>query len=173
MSARDKGALLHNMSAPPHTVVKYTGLDGLATTQGPGGSGVAGIKFKGTQVFGTPVRFVLPAALSGLSPASILRQLGIEGECGPDAQPARQLAALVDRRADELALPDACVAIAAEEHHRVIWPDALAALAIFSKCSGSVWLRAKSPALAFAVRQTQLSLLVPPRLAHRLPEATS
>lgn len=173
MSARDKGALVHNMSAPPRTVVKYSGLDGLATTLGPGGSGVCGVKFAGTNVFGTPVRFVLPATLTGQPPAAILRQLGIEGECGPAAEPARQLAALVNRRAAELALPDGCVVIPAEDLHRVIWPDALAALAIFSKCSGSVWLRAKSPAFAAAVRHSQLSLLVPPCLADRLPQMAS
>ena len=35
--------LLHNMSAPPKSVVKYTGLSWVATLGIPGGSGVTSI----------------------------------------------------------------------------------------------------------------------------------
>ena len=85
MTMRDSGALLHNMSAPPKSVVKYSGLADLATVRSPGGSGVTGIGFKGDGFFGVPVRFALPADLAGKSPADILRHLGADAQ--PD-QPA-------------------------------------------------------------------------------------
>ena len=163
---RDSGALLHTMSAPPKSVVKYSGLADLATVRSPGGSGVTGIGFKGNGVFGTPVRFALPADLAGKSPADILRHLGAEAQ--PD--PERQLCALINARANELPLPEGCAVIAALGSHRLIWADALSALAILAKSSDAIWLRAKTPALNAALTRTQVTLLVPPLFAHRLPK---
>ena len=160
--------LLHNMSAPPKTVVKYSGLAGLATQLGPGGSGVCSVGFKCTGVFGTPVRFVLPPELVGKSLSDLLRHLQIE----PQPDPEQQLAALINTRANELPLPDGCVVIPAVESHRLIWADALSALAILAKCSDSIWLRAKSPALHAALMRQKATLLVPPRFADLLPEMT-
>ena len=154
----DQGTLLHNMSAPPKSVVKYSGLADLATTAGPGGSGVAGVKFKDKGVFGTPVRFVLPTDLVGKSPAGVLRHLEVD----PSSDPKRQLIALINTRANELPLPGACVVIPVEEGHELIWADALSALAILSKCSDCIWLRAKDPALKAALARRQATLLVPP-----------
>ena len=42
----ESSALLHNMSTPPKTVLKYSGLPNPASTSGPGGSGVAGISYR-------------------------------------------------------------------------------------------------------------------------------
>ncbi len=162
----DSGALLHNMSAPPKSVVKYSGLADLATVRSPGGSGVTGIGFKGDGFFGIPVRFALPAALAGKSPADILRHLGADTQ--PD--PERQLCALINARANELPLPEGCAVIAALEGHRLIWADALSALAILAKCSDAIWLRAKTPALNAALARTQVTLLVPPLFAEHLPK---
>ena len=164
----DAGALLHNMSGPPHTVVKYSGLTDLAVQRSPGGSGVSGIGFKNSGVFGTPVRFALPAGFSGQSPSEILRRLGIE----PGEDAAEQLAALIDGRANELPLPEGCAAIAASESHRILWPDALSALAVLAKSSDSIWLRAKHPALNAALARSAVSLLVPPQFAIHLPEVS-
>jgi hypothetical protein len=166
---RDSGALLHNMSTPPTSVVKYSGLADLATVRSPGGSGVTGIGFKENGVFGTPVRFALPADLAGKSPADVLRHLGADAQ--PD--PQRQLCALVNARANELPLPEGCVVIAALEGHRLIWADALSALAILAKCSESIWLRAKTPALNAALARTQVTLLLPPLFAGRLPKESA
>jgi hypothetical protein len=171
MIAVDQTPLLHNMSAPPSTVVAYSGLRSLAKTVGPGGSGVCGLVFKGTGVFGTPVRFVRPPQLFGLSPADILRELGISPPAVPEGDATAQLAALVNRRANELPLPDGCAVIPSLEQHQVIWHDTLSVLAILSKCSSSIWLRAKSPALHAAVQHHHISLLVPPVFAARLPKA--
>ena len=166
---RDSGALLHNMSAPPKSVVKYSGLADLATVRSPGGSGVTGIGFKGNGVFGTPVRFALPADLAGKTPADVLRHLGADAQ--PD--PERQLCAMINARANELPLPEGCAVIASLEGHRLIWADALSALAILAKCSDAIWLRAKTPALNAALTRTQVTLLVPPLFAHRLPKESA
>ena len=162
----DAGALLHNMSAPPKSVVKYSGLADLATVRSPGGSGVTGIGFKGDGFFGIPVRFALPAELAGKSPADILRHLGADAQLDPE----RQLCALINARANELPLPEGCAVIAALEGHRLIWADALSALAILAKCSDAIWLRAKTPALNAALARTQVTLLVPPLFAEHLPK---
>lgn len=165
----ERCALLHNMSGPPHTVVKYSGLADLASLRSPGGSGVTSIGFKNRGFFGTPVRFALPAGLCGQSPAEILRHLGIE----PGADPAGQLAALIDARANELPLPHGCVVIHGNIDYRLIWPDALSALAILAKSSDSIWLRAKHPALNAALSRSSVTLLVPPQFANHLPEVSS
>ena len=167
---RDSGALLHNMSAPPKSVVKYSGLADLATVRVPGGSGVTGIGFRGKGFFGIPVRFALPADLAGKSPADILRHLGADLQPDPQPDPERQLCALINARANELPLPEGCAVIAALEGHRLIWSDALSALAILAKCSDAIWLRAKTPALNAALARTQVTLLVPPLFAEHLPK---
>ena len=169
MNVGDRGALLHNMSAPPKSVVKYSGLADLATTQGPGGSGVCGVRFKGTGVFGAPVRFALPPVLAGKSPADILRHLGVDVL----PEPEQQLIALINARANELPLPEGCAVIAALERHRLIWTDALSALAILAKSSDAIWLRNKNPALNAAMARSQVTLLVPPLFAHRLPKEST
>ncbi len=169
MSKSDRSALLHNMSAPPKTVVKYSGLADLATVSGPGGSGVAGIRFKGAGVFGVPVRFALPGDLNGKSPADVLQHLGED----PQSDPERQLCDLINERANELPLPEGCAVIPALDGHRLIWTDALSALAILAKCSNAIWLRAKTPTLNAALTRTQVTLLVPPLFADRLPKESA
>ena len=168
MTMDDRSALLHNMSAPPKSGVKYSGLADLATTAGPGGSGVTGGRFKGSGVFGTPVRFALPTELSGKSPNGILRHLGID----PLSDPEQQLVVLINNRANELPLPEGCAVIQALEGHRLIWADTLSALAILAKCSDSIWLRSKNPAINAALARRQATLLVPPLFACRLPEVS-
>ena len=169
----DSGALLHNMSAPPKSVVKYSGLADLATVRRNKGGWGVGIGFKSDGFFGTPVRFALPAELAGKSPADILRHLGADPQPDPQPDPARQLCALINARANELPLPEGCAVIAALEGHRLIWPDALSALAILAKCSDAIWLRAKTPALNAALARTQVTLLVPPLFAAHLPKESA
>ncbi len=155
-------ALLPNMSAPPKSVVKYAGLSDLATAAGcnAGGSGVD------PGVFGTPIRFVLPAGTSTHSPSGILRLLRIK----PARDAGKQLCTLIDQRAQELPLPDGCAVIPIAESHRVVWPDVLSSLAVLTKCSDLVWLRTKSPSIQAGLLRGDASLLVPPSFATRLPE---
>ena len=117
-------------------------------------------------MFGTPVRFALPADLLGKTASYVLRYLGVEPVSAKAA--TQQLEELINARATELPLPDGCVVIPAALEHPVIWPDALSTLAILAKCSDSIWLRSKQPALNAALKRRQVTLLVPPLFAHRL-----
>src|SRR3546814_18209132 len=114
--------------------------------------------FRSNGVFGTPVRFTLPADLAGKSPSEILRRLGAD----PQPNPARHLCALIDASANELPLPDGCAVIAALDSHRLIWADALSALEILPKCSGEICLRAQNPARHAPLPRPPATSLVPP-----------
>jgi hypothetical protein len=161
----DRGPLLHNSGVPPRTLVKYSGLDDL--------SGAFPEHMRRADqrpaAFGTAVRFTLADVPSPASPPRLLRQLGIE----PGPEPERQLFLLIDERADGLPLPDGCVVVPAALDHWIIWSDVLTALAVLAKCSTNVWLRAKSPSLHAALDRRDVSLLVPPLFAARLPQAKS
>jgi hypothetical protein len=118
-------------------------------------------------IFGTPVRIALPAELAGKSAADILRHIW----CDSPPDPEQTLALMIDARANKLPLPDGCAVIPAANEHRLIWEDdALSVLAVLAKCSNSIWLRAKSPALNAALHRGQVTLLVPPRFAGFLEE---
>ena len=158
--------LLHNMSTPPKSVVKYTGLSEAATTTGPGGSGVCGVRFSHDSIFGTFVTFRLTHSLRRRAPGTILKHLGID----PGQAPEKTLVGLIDRRAGELALPDACVVVPAKQNHPCPWPDPLATLAIITKSAGSVWLRGKTPRLSAIKKRSVVSLLIPPACAARIEE---
>ncbi len=169
MKGEDTRQLLHNMSAPPKTVVKYAGLEGLAKQSGPGGSGVTGLKYTNPVINGLAVRFVLPPKFIGQDSKTILSLLKIE----PSHQFASsdsQLFALINHRADELPLPEGCAVMEAHDSHGVIWPDALSALSILTKCTDSIWLRSKTPSLASVKGKPSLSLLVPPLFIKQLPK---
>jgi hypothetical protein len=160
----ERAKLLHNMSAPPKSVVKYSGLADLTTTSGPGGSGVCGVRLSNAGVFGIAVRIALPVGFSGTTSTQILRQFGHE----PLADPDRQLVDLINARADTLPLPDGCLVIKSSESHHLIWNDVLSALAVITKSSDCIWLRAKTPSLSALIGRRQLSLLVPPLFVDRL-----
>jgi hypothetical protein len=161
--------LLHNMSSPPKTVVKYVGLEGLAKQSGPGGSGVTGLKYTNRVVNGLPVRFVLPQQFSEQDSEKILLLLKIELT---DQFPSTdsQLIAMINQRADQLQLPEGCAVMAPHDSHGVIWSDALSALAILTKCTDTIWLRSKTPSLASVKGKSSLSLLVPPLFIKQLPK---
>lgn len=169
MRGEDTRQLLHNMSAPPKTVVKYSGLEGLAKQSGPGGSGVTGLKYTNRVVNGLPVRFVLSTGFIGQDSEKILRLLKIN-RSDQFSTAESQLVDLINHRADELPLPQGCAVMAAHDSHGVIWPDALSALAILTKCTDSIWLRSKTPSLASVKGKSSLSLLVPPLFTNQLPK---
>ena len=169
MRGEDTRQLLHNMSAPPKTVVKYAGLEGLAKQSGPGGSGVTGLKYTNPVVNGLPVRFVLPIGFIDQDPEKILRLLKID-RSDQFSTAESQLVDLINHRADELPLPEGCAVMAAHDSHGVIWPDALSALAILTKCTDSIWLRSKTPSIASVKGKPSLSLLVPPLFTNQLPK---
>ena len=169
MRGESQRQLLHNMSAPPKTVVKYAGLEGLAKQSGPGGSGVTGLKYTNPVINGLAVRFVLPTEFIGQDPEKILHLLKID-RSDQFSTAESQLVALINHRADELLLPEGCAVMAVNDSHGVIWPDALSALAILTKCTDSIWLRSKTPSLASIKGKPSLSLLVPPLFTNQLPK---
>ena len=161
----DRAALLHNMSAPPKSVMKYSGLSDLATDSGPSGTGITSLKFTNKGVFGKPICFVLPEDFEDKSPADILRHLEVD----PTQDPKRKLITLINARANELPLPGACMVIPVHKSHAHIWTDALSALAILSKCSDHIWLCSKEPSFKAALIRRHVSLLIPPLFVDRLP----
>jgi len=150
--------LLHNMSVPPKTVVRYEGLTGLFREAGFGGSGVGSIKFRSAGVYGSPLRFRLPATFPVDSAARIWTALGH----APDADPEAALAALIESRARTLSLPNGCVVVPRSADDPAQHGDVLSALAVLTKCSGRVWLRAKTPNLTALRGRRDVTLLVPP-----------
>ncbi len=164
----DRVALLHNMSAPPKSVMKYSGLSDLATDSGPSGTGITSLKFTNKGVFGKQVCFVLPEDFEDKSPADILRHLEVD----PTHDPKRKLISLINARANELPLPGACMVIPVHKSHAHIWTDALSALAILSKCSDHIWLCSKEPSLKAALIRRQASLLIPPLFVGQLPKVS-
>jgi hypothetical protein len=114
---------------------------------------------------GIPVRFGVPRRLAMRTPATILRTLG--EPAGADS--AARLRQLIEARAAELPLPEGCAVVPASPEHASPWPDALSGLAVLTKCSGTVWLRSKTPLLGAGQNRDQVSLLVPPAFAASLP----
>jgi hypothetical protein len=162
----DHGALLHNMSSPPRSVVKYDGL-GVSVPQGAVSEDATVDSYRAPNLFGVAVRFVLPVGMARKGPRALLKYLDIKVGADPD----QQLSAQIDQRADELPLPDGCLVVPVEPGHQMIWSDTLDVLAILAKCSASVWLRAKTPSVRSALARKRVSLLVPPTFIDKLPKA--
>jgi len=184
--------LLHNMSAPPKSVVKFSGLSSLAGLALPPGRADAEHKHMAPGRFGTLLRFELAPEWRTLTPAQMLERLAAPGQAGaafdaghgeapddplgdalsdssgdrpgeaPGAGPAQRLAALIDQRARRLPLPPGCAVVASHPGHAAPWGDPLTALAILSKCTDTVWLRDKQPSLVGTFERGAVSLLVPP-----------
>ena len=161
----DHVELLHNMSSPPRTVIKYAGLSGLATKSGFGSAG-GGLNYAHDNVFGSFVAFRLSKGFRIRSAALILERL--DKAAGPDAE--ETLLGLIERRAMELPLPDGCVVKPCDESHPSPWPDMLAALTIITKSSANVWLRSKTPSLSRIRLHRSVSLLLPPAFASLVME---
>lgn len=159
-------ALLHNMSAPPKSVIKYAGLSELVKYNFSGG-GKGHLTYDHVNVFGNFVAFRLANEMRVHSATSILDRLGIEA----GANAGKTLTDLIERRAMELKLPDGCLVRPCERSHRTLWPDPLAALAIITKSSSNVWLRGKVPSLSSLGKRSSVSLLLPPSFAAHVPEA--
>ena len=162
LAGRDVEGLLHNMSAPPKSVVRFEGLAGLSNSLGTGVE---------RPVCGAAVRFTLPAEVLELKAPELLRLLDPASEtCAPEACEAR-ITRLLNERAAKLPLPAGCVVIPPTDSHPVLWPDAASALAVLAKCTDTVWLRGKIPSLLSALERRSVTLLVPPAFAAQLPAA--
>ncbi len=163
---------LHNMSTPPKSVVKYTGLGGALSRSRPELAEAVSPRDSSGSPFGKAVRFNLPAAFRGASTAKVLAALEAQAQVDARTSPDRRLMALINRRAAELPLPDGCAVIKVEPKQEVLWGDLLSTLAIFSKSTDTVWLRSKSPSFSWALQRSAVSLLIPPAFIDRLMEAS-
>ena len=158
-------AWLHNMSAPPKSVVQYGGLSAMHhLPQAP-----VLVSLDTTARRPMALRFELGNDCPTDSRSRLLRNLGIV----PKRTAQAQLDALIDARASELPLPAGCAVIACQSSHRVIWHDLLTVLAILAKCSDTLWLRDKSPSLSSALIRRRVSLLVPALFVPLLPKDAS
>jgi len=170
MSTDTTNSLLHNMSAPPKSVVAYAGLSDLFQDGGPDLDKRTSLQIKNDTLFGTPVRFTLDEEWRHLQPRVILARLGVKPEQSPGVDPARQLTLLIDRRANELPLPEGCAVIPESALHSVLSRDPLTVLTILCKSSDTVWLRTKTPSLFAPIERSSVTLLIPIAFASRIPE---
>ncbi len=165
------GALLHNMSVPPKSVIRYGGLGALAQQIGPGGTGITRLNISGHYRHGQALRVELPPGFSGHTAQDILRSLGLDPEAPGGASAVQRLQQLINQRAEELPLPSGCAVIPDEPAYPQPWKDPLAALAVLTKATDAIWLRAKVPVLGHLAKRRSVSLLVPPTLATPLKES--
>lgn len=157
--------LLHNMSVPPKTVVRFEGLgmDNAPNLWPPPQTR--------KRIHGIPLRFRLDDEVRGLKPAQLLRLVDPTSRIRVHALAEPELARRIDARARELPLPDGCLVTLWYETDAAPWPDVLTTLAVLSKCTDTVWLRAKPPSLEVARARVVVSLLVPPAFAAAVPSA--
>jgi hypothetical protein len=123
---------------------------------------------QGNGEFGTALVFRLPGSVRHLTARHLLSLCPTE-EGGGTLK--KKLLRLIETRARELSLPDGAVVIPVREHHLEIYTDLLSVLAVLTKCSASVWLRAKSPRISALKVRREVSLLIPPSFAQNLEEA--
>lgn len=170
MTSQDPGVpLAHNYGVPPRTKISWYGLGASAGSTSSRGGNANAAAGKYADVFGTPVGFTLTAAVARKPPAAMLRHLGHR----PSRDAAEELNALIEMRAASLALPDGCAVIKYQRGHPTAWEDTLSILAVLTKSSGAVWLRAKSPSLAAITICPAVSLLIPPTFATQIPGSTT
>jgi hypothetical protein len=148
--------LLHNMSAPPRSIVTYNGLSN--ETGKANSTGAKEAPFSDDGVFGSFIAFRMPANLRRCGARTILQRLDLE----PGLVPEETLVALIEAQAGKITLPDACVVVPTKANHPNWWTDPLTVLAIITKSSARVWLRTKTPRLTVLRRTTVVSLLAPP-----------
>jgi hypothetical protein len=161
--------LLHNMSTPPKSVVKYNGLRNDTKTTDIHGTGAGWLAASNNGAFGSFVTFRLPGNLRRCGAETILKRLGLKAGSTPE----KTLLDLIEARAKELVLPDACVVIPTKTDSPCPWPDPLAILAVITKSSASVWLRSKTPRLSALRKTSAVSLLVPPTFVDQIEGLSS
>lgn len=130
------------------TKITYEGLGATADTPGP------------WALVGTP----LGVTLDGLECEWLALIARMREEVAPqgEREALARAASLVDERAQQLPLPDGCLVIPYDGRHRRPWSDVVSVLAVLSKVSATVWLRAKLPSLEAGLERGRASLLLPP-----------
>jgi hypothetical protein len=159
--------LLHNMSAPPRSIVKYNGLSNESAKTSSADAKEAPLSDGG--VFGSFIAFRMPVNLRRCGAKTILQRLGLE----PGLVPEETLVALIEAQARNITLPDACVVVPTKASHPNPWTDPLTVLAIITKSSARIWLRSKTPRLTVLRKTTAISLLAPPTFTQPLEAQSS
>jgi hypothetical protein len=118
-------ALLHNMSAPPRTVIRH----------------------KAAAPVGRAVLFRLPPEIPNAGPEGLLAQLTGKTCTGGDAAAGAELRRRVNECAVQLALPPATLVIDTTDAAEPV-DDLLAIYTVLAKSSDRVYLRDKEPNLA-------------------------
>ena len=149
----DATPLLHNMSVPSRSIVRYDGL---------GGPAAADILQTGGA--GSVIAFRAPPWTTPPTVRELLQIVRV----APTSDPEAQLAELIEHRASELPLPDGTLLVPHRPTHTCLWPDLASFLAIVTKSTGRVWLRSKQPSLSRIVDCRAVSMLIPAALAHRI-----
>ena len=129
-------ALLHNMSAPPRTVIQH----------------------KAVAVAGSALLFRLPPGIRNSGPSGLLARL--TGTRWTDGDADAELRRRVNEHAVRLALPPAVVVTDAADAAEPV-DDLLAVYAVLSKSSDRVYLRDKEPNLARIVSGRRVVLRLP------------
>ena len=166
-SAREACGVLANMSAPSKTVVRYSGLVDARKPDRPGKMGLPPVHDANEGVFGRAACFSLPPELRDRGAREIARiVIGNRRSQNPE----KDLRDLIEKRAEELPLPDGAVVVPHDPHVIMLETDALSVLAVLTKSSDRVWLRSKTPRLSALGQRNMISLLIPPAHVARLEE---
>lgn len=148
---------LHNMSVPPRSPVRYEGLGDAMMERGADPSTLASSQRAGRSATALRIRFEWPSDWPSSDAGAILTRLGQTP--GPD--PDSELVALIEARAAALPLPGGCLVLPPPYLSTGRCPDPLSALAVLTKCSRHVWLRDKTPNLAWIGERRRVALVVP------------
>ena len=145
---KEHANLLHNMCVPSKSVIRYESMDFASKRRTKKYD-----RFMKQRI----VAFKLKSrSLPGLSD-ELIRDVGADH--GNDH--IQTLVELINKRAQELPLPDGCLVIPYSTDHAQAWTDELSQLAVLCKSSSSVWLRAKETNLTAIEARQAVSLFLP------------
>ena len=112
--------LLHNMCGTPQSIISYVGNSPIRLNSKRKRSlGQHLVELKS-------ISFSVNEEIAVLSPREILASIGVQHSLDPE----RTLIEHIDKRAEQLSVPDGCAVIRNQPYHQQIWTDLLAQLAI-------------------------------------------
>jgi len=148
------------MSAPARSNVSYTGLGNLVAA--PDATRVSD-----RTICAGMVTFRLTGVRPPVSRTKLLTLAGIN----PRRRGAEQtLISRIEARTRELALPDGAAVADVTGADPLTLTDPLTVLAVLTKSSEAVWLKAKTPRLGVLLERVRISLIVPQVFIERLRE---
>ena len=149
---------LGNMSTPPRSVVSYSGLGNLLKVPGEA-------RVSDRNTYAGIVTFRLAGQQPPVALEELLTLSGIDSK-RQDAE--QELIRRIEAQAQKLPLPDGAAVTDRTTAGTVCSSDPVAVLAVLTKSSAQVWLRAKTPRLSVLLERVECSLIVPPTFADLL-----